>query len=338
MLKNLSLALLALTISALSSRVVASITGDPRVPAPSGKTITFLSIALLLSIIFKWVLETQKLISFNWWWHRREFFRELSKVGTLGTERVLKDPDQSEDELLIEVMQDGERKNLVGLLHERLKSRDNPRRILILGEAGSGKSTALKQLRLRMIRDGTKRFGIGKPIPLLVPLGRYNQTKLLDYTREIFNKESRKLSAVTANLLQEGRMVLLLDALDEALGSNALREINDLLSSHEYRNIAVVITGRRGEYERDLPADLEVLSVEDLSDEAVLSLSRRAIAAQNLKQTPSDIFSSLEQSQLLIEGGLGRNPFWLDLILKSETFSNSKTEIFAAALKALFDR
>lgn len=338
MLKKVSLAVLGLTIATLGARVVAWITGDPRAPVTSGKQIILIAIIFFVLVALAWVVETKALIAFNWPWHRRRFFRELAKVGTLGTDRILTDPDQSEDELLIEVIQDGERKNLVRLLHERLTNRDKPRRILILGEAGSGKSTALKQLRVRMIRDGTKRFGIGKPIPILAPLGRYSQTKLLDYTREIFNKESRKLSAVTEKLLQEGRMVLLLDALDEALGSNALREINDLLTSPEYRDLAVVISGRRGEYEKDLPADLEIFSVEDLSDEAVLSLSERAIAAQNLKQTPADIFSSLEQNQLLIEGGLGRNPFWLDLILEAETFSNSKTEIFASALKALFDR
>jgi HEAT repeat protein len=337
MLKNVSLALLALTISVLGARIVAWVTGDARVPVPSGTTIAVITIAFFLSIVVKWFLETQKLISLNWWWHRREFFREISRTGTLGTEKILKDPNQSEDELLIEVMQDGNRRNLVRLLHERLKNRDQPRQFLILGEAGSGKSTALEQLRLRMLFDGTKWFGIGKPIPILAPLGD-SQTKLLDYTRYIFNKESRKLSAVLEKLLQEGRMVLLLDALDEALGSNVLREIDDLLSSHEYRKLAAVITGRRGEYEKDLPADLEIFSVEDLSDEAVLSLARRAIAAKNLKQSPSDIFSSLEQNQLLGEGGLGRNPFWLDLILKGETFSNSKTEIFASALKELFDR
>lgn len=338
MLKKISLAVLGLTIATLGARIVAWVTGDPRAPVTSGGQIILIAIFFFVLVGLTWLVETKTLISFNWPWHRRRYFHDIAKVGTLGTERILRDPDQSEDELLIEVMQGGERKNLVRLLHQRLTNRDRPRRILILGEAGSGKSTALKQLRLQMIRDGAKLFGIGKPIPILAPLGRYSQTKLLDYTREIFDKESRKLSAVMEKLLQEGRMVLLLDALDEALGSNALREINDLLNSHEYRDLAVVITGRRGEYERDLPADLEVLSVEDLSDKAVLNLSQRAINAQNLKQTPSDIFSSLEQNQLLSEGGLGRNPFWLDLILKSETFSNSKTEIFAGALKALFDR
>jgi HEAT repeat protein len=338
MLKKISLAVLGLTIATLGARIVAWVTGDPRAPITSGKQIILIAIFFFVLVALTWVVETKALISFNWPWHRRRYFHEISKVGTLGAERILKDPDQSEDELLIEVMQDGKRQNLVNLLHERLKPRDKPRRILILGEAGSGKSTALKQLRLRMIRDGTKLFGIGKPIPILAPLGRYSQTRLLDYTREIFDKESRKLSAVMEKLLQEGRMVLLLDALDEALGSNAVREINDLLSSPDYQNLAVVITGRRGEYEKDLPADMEIFSVEELSDEAVLTLSRTAIAAQNLSQAPSEIFSSLEQNQLLSEGGLGRNPFWLDLILKGETFSNSKTEIFASALKALFDR
>jgi|GEM_PF-1058475 len=338
MLKKISLAVLGLTIATLGARIVAWVTGDPRAPITSGKQIILIAIFFFVLVALTWVVETRALISFNWPWHRRRYFHEISKVGTLGAERILKDPDQSEDELLIEVMQDGKRQNLVNLLHERLKTRDKPRRILILGEAGSGKSTALKQLRLRMIRDGAKLFGIGKPIPILAPLGRYSQTRLLDYTREIFGKESRKLSAVMEKLLQEGRMVLLLDALDEALGSNAVREINDLLSSPDYQNLAVVITGRRGEYEKDLPADMEIFSVEELSDEAVLTLSRTAIAAQNLTQTPSEIFSSLEQNQLLSEGGLGRNPFWLDLILKGETFSNSKTEIFASALKALFDR
>jgi len=338
MLKKISLAVLGLTIATLGARIVAWVTGDPRAPITSGRQIILIAIFFFILVALTWVVETKALISFNWPWHRRRYFHEIAKVGTLGTERILKDPDQSEDELLIEVMQDGKRQNLVNLLHERLKPRDKPRRILILGEAGSGKSTALKQLRLRMIRDGTKLFGIGKPIPILAPLGRYSQTRLLDYTREILSKESRKLSAVMEKLLQEGRMVLLLDALDEALGSNAVREINDLLSSPDYQNLAVVITGRRGEYEKDLPADIEIFSVEELSDEAVLTLSRTAIAAQNLAQAPSEIFSSLEQNQLLSEGGLGRNPFWLDLILKGETFSNSKTEIFASALKALFDR
>jgi HEAT repeat protein len=338
MLKKFSLAVVGLIIATLGARLVAWVTGDPRAPVTSTKQIGLIAFFFFFFLAVAWVLETKQLISLNWPWHRRRFFRDMSKVGTLGTERTLKDPNEAEAELLIDVMENGERKNLVRLLQEKLKDRGKLRRILILGDAGSGKSTALKQLRLRMLRDGTKRFGIGKPIPIFAPLGDYTQATLLDFIRDIFSKESRKLSAVMDKLLQEGHIVLLLDAIDEALSSNALREINALLSSPEYQNLAVVISGRRGEYEKALPADMEIFLVEDLSKDAVLSLSQRAITKQNLAQTPEGIVSSLEENQLLVDGGLGRNPFWLDLILKGETFSNSKTEIFAAALKALFDR
>lgn len=196
MLKRISLAVLGLTIAALGARLVAWVTGDPRAPVLSGKQIGLVAIFFLFFVSVSWVLETKKLVSFNWPWHRRRFFHEISKVGTLGTKRILKDPGQAEAAVFVDVLVDRRRENLVDLLHERLKNRDKLRQFLILGEAGSGKSTVLKQLRLRMIRDGTKRFGIGKPIPLLAPLGRYNQTKLLDYTRDILSKESQELSAV----------------------------------------------------------------------------------------------------------------------------------------------
>src|SRR6185369_2275834 len=84
MLKKISLAVLGLTIATLGARIVAWVTGDPRAPITSGRQIILIAIFFFVLVALTWVVETKALISFNWPWHRRRYFHEIAKVGTLG--------------------------------------------------------------------------------------------------------------------------------------------------------------------------------------------------------------------------------------------------------------
>lgn len=184
---------LRLVIAILGARLVAWATGDPKLPLLSVKQLILTVVLYVIFVFLGLILESQKAISFNWPWHRLWYFRAMSKAGKLGTERLLHDPNDSDDAVFIEVLEYGRRKNLVALLQQRLERKEKPRRFLIVGDAGSGKSTALEQLRIQMLLKGTKHFGFGKAIPILIKLGNYGESKLLDFVRKVWIEDSRKL-------------------------------------------------------------------------------------------------------------------------------------------------
>jgi HEAT repeat protein len=344
MLKKIFVALVGIFTGILSTRLSGWITSDPRVPVLSLKQLFVTLGFYVLLLIVLWVLETQRAFTLNWPWHRFWYFHELLERAKFRRQpQTLAVADETQSTALIDVSVDGRRKNLGSLLLDRLSNHTQPRRLLILGEPGSGKTTTLEQLRLNLVRAGASRLAIGKGIPVLLPLGRFNQGKLLDYARKVMQQGSRasvNLSRGLEKLLQNDHAILLLDAIDESLGQNqnALEEIEGFLSNDEYLKAPVVITGRMGEYQRALPADMEVLEVMDLSDEAVTTLCHAHLAQAKRGQTDSEVFSALKTHALLGKGGLGRNPFWLQLILEGGTFENNKTKIFERSISALLNR
>jgi HEAT repeat protein len=343
MLKKFFIAAITLFTGILSTRLSLWITRDPKLPLLSFKQLLVTVACLLVLLALLWTLETQKAVTFNWPWHRFWFFRDLLGLGKAQAKRLLAAPETPAKASVIDVIVNGRRENLVSLLLKRFKNDKGHGRILILGDPGSGKTTTLEELRLNLARDGVNRLAIGKRIPIMLRLGNYNQGKILDHAREVMARGSRAsviLSTCLERLLRKGHAILLLDAIDESLGQNqnALREIETFLTNDEFKNAAVLISGRRGEYQRALPADVEVLEIEDLSDEAVVTFCRVQLKKANRAQSPSEVFSTLKTHGLLDPGGLGRNPFWLQLILQGGTFENNKSKIFDGAISALLKR
>ena len=342
MFRKVFLRILAIPIALFGSKIQAWLSGDPKVNIFTGRQLIITSVFLLgLFVLAAW-LETSQTLVWNWPWHRFWFFRDIINQSQWRTHQIFQGLNQVEDAPLAEVLENVKRRNLLALLLDRMARLNPIPRIFITGEGGSGKTTTMEQLRLRLAQTGSKRLGIGKPIPVLVRMGSVSSGKLLDNIRESMDKgssSSKVLGKGLDDLLRKGRIALLIDSIDESLGQNpnAFREVLDLIESDDYKLAPLIVSGRREEYERQLPAFVEPLKIEELSDEAVLYICN-GHANKREGRSADEIFSTLSRNGLLDSGGLARNPFWLKLILQGGTFENNKPKIFDDAINSVLQR
>ncbi len=142
--------------------------------------------------------------------------------------------------------------------------RDSRRPIVLLGDPGSGKSVTLRHLAQSLAAQPV--FVNDMPVlPVYLHLGRYRQASnrgLPERFAEFVRDELKHVVprgdvvlAVLADALAQGRIFLLLDALDEMPTrhyTERVEEINRFLVEHGGRN-RVVIACRRREYTGALP-------------------------------------------------------------------------------------
>jgi predicted NACHT family NTPase len=293
-------------------------------------------------------LESERSLSWSWRWHRYWYLREVLKNRTLGqwetdfahlelAQRLQRAPGA-------EVIAEGERRDLVEVLHSLLTSQyGGAHRALVLGAPGSGKTTGLQRLTLELAKEGVRRRWRDQPMPILVSLDNFQTGKLLEYVSQTMQqstkgRSSKLLAKGIMELLEEGQVVLLFDALDEALGKRrevVLAELVDFLKSPAYEEVPVVITSRTREDPGRRLAELQVFEIQDLSDEAVEVF---VYAYKQPTHSAQEIRARLEQHRLLESRELGRNPFWLRLIVESGVFEGNRGHILNRAVDTLLAR
>jgi HEAT repeat protein len=303
--------------------------------------------AALMLLILAW-LESERALPWNWPWHRYWYLREV--LGDRDLRRWEADFARLEVAQRLrkvsaaEVIAEGQRQDLVEVLHELIAGRwGEARRGLVLGEPGSGKTTGLERLTLDLAREGAQRLGFGQPMPVLVRLGDFQKGELLDYVGQAMRHGTRGgsgkvLGKGIEKLVEQGQVVLLFDALDEALGKRrdeVLAALGIFLESKAYRNVSVVITSRTREDPGGRLVGVPVLEIQELSDEAVEVFIR---AYKQPEHSEEKIRERLEWHGLLEPKGLGRNPFWLRLIVKSGAFVGNKGRILIQAVDDLLAR
>ncbi len=301
----------------------------------------------LMLLILAW-LDSERALPWNWHWHRFWYLREVLENPELRrweTDFARLELAQGRRKVSgVEVTAEGKREDLVEVLRDLIAGqRGEVRRTLVLGEPGSGKTTGLERLTLELAREGARRLGFGKPMPVLVRLGNFQEGKLLAYVgqamrHEIGGRSGKVLGKGIEELLGQGRVVLLFDALDEALGERqevVLAELGNFLESRAYADVPVVITSRTREDPGGRLSGLQVFEIQDLSDEAVKVFIR---AYKRSGHSEEEIRERLEGHGLLESRGLGRNPFWLRLIVKRGAFEGNKSQILNKAVDNLLAR
>jgi formylglycine-generating enzyme required for sulfatase activity len=132
------------------------------------------------------------------------------------------------------------------------------RRVVLLGEPGSGKTTTLWDLAYYHALEAQK--NADAPLPIFVPLGAYTgPEEALEYVKT----QIAALAPQLTTLLQHGRAMLLLDALNEmpSVGyQERVRRIQALLS--EFCDAPAVVTCRALDYVETL--DLHKLEIQPL--------------------------------------------------------------------------
>ncbi len=192
--------------------------------------------------------------------------------------------------------------------------------MVILGAPGSGKSTLLRRLEVDYHRDQTSAGDLG--ISFFAPLNRYRPfsrdkqpVSPQQFLESIWNESYQKTGLSLEDCLKKGKVLLLLDAINE-LPHGSKEEYQELLDYWREFAIAqmklenrVIFSCRSLDYSQSLSRpDLRVPNVE------LQPLTKEKIAEflqAYLSEGHDEVFESMEQNKTL---DFYNNPFFLSLL------------------------
>jgi len=242
----------------------------------------------------------------------------------------------------VEVLQNGLRIDLIELLYNLIRENNKSAcRILILGPPGSGKTAATQYLSLKIAEEGVSNCDL--PIPLIIDLGDFQEGDIQSYIAYSFKRVTTKrcveiFQRDLNNLLEKGRLFLIFDALDEALGEQreiVLAELSKFFENKSYKNVPVIITARTKEDPGERLKDLQIFEIQDLNNEAV-EFFIEAYNESDIRN--SEIFNKLKNHHFLDPGGIGRNPFWLEILIVSGVLEGNEGKILNDSINFILDR
>ena len=341
MIKGLTIALSAFVVSILANLTSAWVQQDAESFLGSSR-LTWMSLSIVIFSIFIFLLESPRALPLNWRWHRFWYLwenrRNVNQKENFASLHLAQGPRKVPGAQVIDKAQ---RDDLVRVLCDLvLGKRGTVRRALVLGEPGSGKTTGFLELNYVLSQMAVRRLGIGQLIPIFIRLGNFQRDQtLFSFLAEQIRSSTKGRSAKVMaggieELCEKGRIILLLDALDEALGERReviLSELKQYLGSPTFDKTVVVISARTREDPAGQLPDLQTFEIQDLDDKAVDMFIR--IYGQGGQSR-----TLLDKYHLLGSKGLGRNPFWLRLILESDVLQGSRGSILNDAVDRLLGR
>jgi energy-coupling factor transporter ATP-binding protein EcfA2 len=183
-------------------------------------------------------------------------------------------------------------------------------RVIVLGDPGSGKSTMLKYMALRLAQERRA------PLPILLPLNAYARAlarkdlNLQAYLAEYFAGRAQGVAALGplfVEAIEAGKAIVLLDGLDEVHSGRAelVNRVEDFAHEAIDKGNRVVITSRIVGY-RDAPLtpkDWALYTLLDFNDEDIESFARRwclAFEKSTVGDTPeAEAAAEIERQGLL---------------------------------------
>lgn len=184
-------------------------------------------------------------------------------------------------------------------------------KILILGHPGSGKSTILKYIALKLATQENS------PLPILIPLNAYavklkgEDCSLQDYFAQYFKSSSGGavgLELLFNSAIQQGRAIILLDGLDEVQKDRPwiVNKIEMLANDIVQGGNKILLTSRIDSYrETPLLGDWAVYTLLDFDRPAIEAFSMRwclAVEKASRGNTPEAYADAKkEQENLLFE-------------------------------------
>ncbi|MDQ2099199.1 MAG: HEAT repeat domain-containing protein [Tychonema bourrellyi B0820] len=171
------------------------------------------------------------------------------------------------------------------------KSESQGRKIAIIGEPGSGKTT-----RLQKIADWILEQDLG--LPIWISLADLTQPTITQYIEEIWLKQTGKSLNIDELTQQKERIWLLLDGLDEMTSKVETRHVSALLGGW-VQAARVVVTCRVNVWEADKNAfsGFDVFRNLEFNPEQVTDYIRRWFAGMGDAATGESLEAALAQSQ-----------------------------------------
>ncbi len=223
------------------------------------------------------------------------------------------------------------------------------RRLVVKGAPGSGKSMLLKYLALSYSEGRFKNLS-DRPVPILLELNRLNEAnltveKLEQHLVEACDRHNfPKANRFISQGLKDGRLLLLLDGLDEVssgVRSSVVRCLKDFLELENYKKCRVIITCRTAVYHNEFVDNTEeTLEIDEFSDQQM----RRFLQAWKSEMPPEKSVEQLIQNLRARPKimALARNPLLLTIIayLYTDTpfvLPHSRAEFYTKATDVLLE-
>ena len=223
------------------------------------------------------------------------------------------------------------------------------RRLVVKGAPGSGKSMLLKYLAL-LYSEGRFKNLSDRLVPILLELNRLNETnltveKLEQQLVEVCDRHNfPKANRFISQGLKDGRLLLLLDGLDEVssgVRSSVVRCLKDFLELENYKKCRVIITCRTAVYHNEFFDNTEeTLEIDEFSDQQM----RRFLQAWKSEMPPEKSVEQLIQNLRAKPKimALARNPLLLTIIayLYTDTpfvLPHSRAEFYTKATDVLLE-
>lgn len=186
------------------------------------------------------------------------------------------------------------------------------RRVCILGDAGCGKTTELKNLTLRLLEDENEDF-----VPIYVDLSTYVDEDIENYMIVKIGEDSKELLS-----LKHSGLVFLIDEFDQVLNKGvAKRKIKNFIE--KYEDSAFIIACRSNIYSYQFE-EFSVFYISPFNFDDVKTLSELELSSESV------LFLDRLREKRLIEHS--QNPFFTSLLVeifkKDKDFSSSLKDIF----------
>jgi DNA replication protein DnaC len=182
------------------------------------------------------------------------------------------------------------------------------RRLLVTGAPGAGKTSLLLHLAIELLETDHEN------LTAVLNLATWNSSfaTLDDWLREILPAELGVTKRYAADILQQGKLTLLLDGLDEVDKSHRASCLDAIKSYSGKRRTDFVISTRKDEYkalEKDAPvwAQIEVLPLTKAQLLAQLDRADR----RDFPEAP-DLKAALQNNPLLLK--VAETPFYLNCL------------------------
>jgi predicted NACHT family NTPase len=225
---------------------------------------------------------------------------------------------------------------------------ENHPKLMVLGKPGAGKTTFLKYLAMECI---TGRFEADK-VPFFVTLKDFAEAPESPHLVEFLAKKvSRAMgesprsdkidsSQIVTRLLKYGRVLILLDGLDEVRGRDSKRIIDEIKDSAEdFNKSFFVITCRIAAREYDLDQFTEV-EVADFNDQQIEIFAKNWFRANDDRQIATIFAQRLRQNESIQE--LASNPLLLTLFClvfgESREFPKKRADLYEEGVKILLKK
>jgi DNA-binding Xre family transcriptional regulator/adenylate kinase family enzyme len=189
-------------------------------------------------------------------------------------------------------------------------------KIIIFGKPGAGKTTVLKSIANRCIKGEI----LIEKIPVFIPIMDFDTCEdnlsLLDFIKtklkqEDLSNRNRSIDTELESLLKSGRLLILLDGLDEIIADNTYKTINKINRFiREYCKNDFVITCRHG---REVQFDrFHEVEIADLNDNQIYDFAEKYFKEMKRTTNLNNFMKEMKKYPQIQE--LARVPLLLSLL------------------------